>query len=67
LTDLDLLHFEQLKGCQGQYLKEYTPSQDDISKWKGIDIIYFQEDLAKKQKGTSVKSHFIPTSKLHRY
>jgi hypothetical protein len=57
LTDLDLLHFEQLKkDVQAQYLKEYTPSYDDISKWKGIDIIYFQEDLRKKQKGTSAKN-----------
>jgi len=59
LTDLDLLHFEQLKKeVQGQYLKEYTPSQDDISKWKGIDIIYFQEDLRKKAKGNISEKSF---------
>jgi len=73
LTDLDLLHFEQLKkDVQGQYLKEYTPSQDDISKWKGIDIIYFQEDLRKKAKGNiSEKSFYTyfknsPVTKLPR-
>jgi hypothetical protein len=73
LTDLDLLHFEQLKKeVQGQYLKEYTPSQDDISKWKGIDIIYFQEDLRKKAKGNiSEKSFYTyfktsPVTKLPR-
>ncbi|PWW29992.1 hypothetical protein DEU40_102241 [Chryseobacterium sp. AG844] len=70
---MDLLHFEQLKkDVQGQYLKEYTPSQDDISKWKGIDIIYFQEDLRKKAKGNiSEKSFYTyfktsPVTKLPR-
>jgi len=73
LTDLDLLHFEQLKkDVQAQYLKEYTPSYDDISKWKGIDIIYFQEDLRKKAKGNiSEKSFYTyfknsPVTKLPR-
>lgn len=73
MTDLDLLHFEQLKKeVQAQYLKEYTPSYDDISKWKGIDIIYFQEDLRKKAKGNiSEKSFYTyfknsPVTKLPR-
>ncbi|WP_407403433.1 hypothetical protein [Chryseobacterium sp.] len=73
MTDLDLLHFEQLKReVQAQYLKEYTPSFDDISKWKGIDIIYFQEDLRKKAKGNiSEKSFYTyfknsPVTKLPR-
>jgi hypothetical protein len=73
LTDLDILHFEQLKrDVQAQYLKEYTPSYDDISKWKGIDIIYFQEDLRKKAKGNiSEKSFYTyfktsPVTKLPR-
>lgn len=73
MTDLDLLHFEQLKkDVQAQYLEEYTPSYDDISKWKGIDIIYFQEDLRKKAKGNiSEKSFYTyfknaPVTKLPR-
>ncbi|MBT2621964.1 hypothetical protein [Chryseobacterium sp. ISL-6] len=73
MTDLDLLHFEQLKkDVQAQYLEEYTPSFDDISKWKGIDIIYFQEDLRKKAKGNiSEKSFYTyfknaPVTKLPR-
>ncbi|MCX8532146.1 hypothetical protein [Chryseobacterium luquanense] len=73
MTDLDLLHFEQLKkDVQAQYLKEYNPSYDEISKWKGIDIIYFQEDLRKKAKGNiSEKSFYTyfkssPVSKLPR-
>ena len=46
--DLEILYFEQLKNhIQTQYLKNHTPTFDEISKWKGIDIIYFQEDLRK--------------------
>jgi len=73
LSDLDLLHFEQLKNeVQTQYLDNHTPSFDDISKWKGIDIIYFQEDLRKIAKGNiSEKSFYTyfknsPVTKLPR-
>lgn len=73
MTDLDLIHFEQLKlAVQTQYLKEHTPSYDEISKWKGIDIIYFQEDLRKRAKGNiSEKSFYTyfkssPVTKLPR-
>ena len=73
LSDLDLLHFEQLKTeVQNQYLADHTPSFEDISKWKGIDIIYFQEDLRKKAKGNiSEKSFYTyfknsPVTKLPR-
>ena len=73
MADLELLHFEQLKAeVQAEYLKNHHPSFEDISKWKGIDIIYFQEDLRKKAKGNiSEKSFYtyfktIPTTKLPR-
>lgn len=73
MSDLDLLHFEQLKSeVQSQYLKNHSPSFDEISKWKGIDIIYFQEDLRKKAKGNiSEKSFYTyfknsPVTKLPR-
>ena len=73
MADLDLLHFEQLKQeVQAEYLKNHHPSFDDISKWKGIDIIYFQEDLRRKAKGNiSEKSFYtyfktVPSSKLPR-
>ena len=73
MADLDLLHFEQLKAeVQAEYLKNHHPSYDEISKWKGIDIIYFQEDLRKKAKGNiSEKSFYTyfktsPSSKLPR-
>ena len=73
MANLDILHFEQLKTeVQAQYLKNNTPSYEEISKWKGIDIIYFQEDLRKKAKGNiSEKSFYTyfknsPVSKLPR-
>ena len=73
MADLELLHFEQLKAeVQAEYLKNHHPSFEDISKWKGIDIIYFQEDLRKKAKGNiSEKSFYtyfktVPSSKLPR-
>ena len=73
MSELDLLHFEQLKSeVQSQYLKDHSPSFDEISKWKGIDIIYFQEDLRKKAKGNiSEKSFYTyfknsPVTKLPR-
>lgn len=73
MTDLDLLHFEQLKlEVQAEYLKNHHPSSDEISKWKGIDIIYFQEDLRRKAKGNISEKSFYTyfknsnTSKLPR-
>lgn len=59
MKDLELLHFEQLKNeVQAQYLKNHTPSNEEISKWKGIDIIYFQEDLRKYAKGNISEKTF---------
>lgn len=73
MSDLDLLHFEQLKKqIQAQYLLGHTPSHDDISKWKGIDIVYFQEDLRKKAKGNISEKTFytyfktVPSTRLPR-
>lgn len=73
MADLEILYFERLKKeVQAQFLKNHTPSFDDISKWKGIDIIYFQEDLRKSAKGNiSEKSFYTyfkvsPVSKLPR-
>ena len=59
LANLDLLYFKQLKAeIQAEYLKNNSPSEEDISKWKGIDIIYFQEDLRKKAKGNISEKTF---------
>ena len=73
MADLDLLHFEQLKSeIQTKYLTNHTPSNENISHWKGIDIIYFQEDLRKTAKGNiSEKSFYTyfksnPATKLPR-
>ncbi|MDO4225052.1 MAG: hypothetical protein Q4C75_04090 [Bergeyella zoohelcum] len=73
MKDLDILHFEQLKTeIQARYLANHTPSSNDISHWKGLDIVYFQEDLRKQAKGIiSEKSFYTyfknsPVSKLPR-
>lgn len=73
MSELDLIHFEELKSrIQATYLKNHTPSEEEISSWKGIDIIYFQEDLRKITKGNiSEKSFYTyfktsPVQKLPR-
>ncbi|WP_392438039.1 hypothetical protein ACF3N7_00680 [Cruoricaptor ignavus] len=73
MDDIDLLHFEQLKKeIQDKYLENHSPSDKEISKWKGIDIIYFQEELRRIAKGSiSEKSFYTyfktsPVSKLPR-
>lgn len=73
MSHLDILHFEQLKKeVESRYLQNHSPSFEEISKWKGIDIIYFQEDLRKIAKGNiSEKSFYTyfktsPVSKLPR-
>ncbi|MFN3021334.1 hypothetical protein ACK1KB_10145 [Chryseobacterium sp. TY3] len=73
MDNLEILYFEQLKkDVQAKYLDNHTPSHNDIIKWKGIDIIYFQEDLRKYAKGNiSEKSFYTyfktsPVSKLPR-
>ncbi|MBS1573131.1 MAG: hypothetical protein JST62_12100 [Bacteroidetes bacterium] len=59
MNPLDILHFEQLKNeVQAQYLTKHNPSYDEISKWKGIDIIYFQEDLRKIAKANISEKSF---------
>jgi hypothetical protein len=56
---LDLESFERLKKeIQIEYLKNHSPSEEDISQWKGIDIVYFQEDLRKKVKGSISEKTF---------
>lgn len=45
-------------AVQDKYLETHSPSFDDISKWKGIDIIYFQEDLRQKAKGNISEKTF---------
>lgn len=59
LKDLDLIYFDRLKNAiQEEYLKEYTPLNSEISQWKGLDIVYFQEDLRKKAKGNISEKTF---------
>lgn len=59
MDNIEFLHFQQLKeAIQTEYLKEHAPTFDEIAKWKGIDIIYFQEDLRKKAKGNISEKTF---------
>lgn len=73
MSHLDILHFEQLKKeVESRYLENHSPSFEEISKWKGIDIIYFQEDLRKIAKGNISEKTFYtyfktsPVTKLPR-
>lgn len=59
MEDLDLLYFSQLKkAVQDEFLQKYSPEYSDIVKWKGIDIVYFQEDLRKKARGNISEKTF---------
>lgn len=59
MTDIEFLYFQNLKrAVQEKYLESHSPSFDDISKWRGIDIIYFQEDLRQKAKGNISEKTF---------
>ncbi|WP_379965963.1 hypothetical protein [Epilithonimonas sp. UC225_85] len=59
MTDIEFLYFQSLKkAVQDKYLETHSPSFDDISKWRGIDIIYFQEDLRQKAKGNISEKTF---------
>ena len=59
MSDTEFLHFQSLKKTvQDKYLETHSPAYDEISKWKGIDIIYFQEDLRQKAKGNISEKTF---------
>jgi len=52
LTEKEKILFERLKKEVAKtFLKENTALSTDISKWKGDDIVRFQEDLLHKVKG----------------
>lgn len=49
LSDIEL--FDRLKKCvQNTFLEQNTTAVNDISQWKGQDIVNFQEDLHLKTK-----------------
>ncbi len=59
MSDTEFLHFQSLKkAVQDKYLETHSPAYNEISKWKGIDIIYFQEDLRQKAKGNISEKTF---------
>lgn len=58
-VDLEIRYFEKLKEqIQQRYLQNHMPVHQEISKWKGLDITYFQEDLIKYAKGNISEKSF---------
>ena len=59
MSDTEFLHFQSLKkAVQDKYLETHSPAYDEMSKGKGIDIIYFQEYLRQKSKGNISEKTF---------
>lgn len=59
LSNSETILFNILKSeIQAKYLESHTPSEENISQWKGIDIVYFQEDLRKIAKGNLSEKTF---------
>ncbi|MDR2122387.1 MAG: hypothetical protein LBP34_04595 [Flavobacteriaceae bacterium] len=49
MTNQEKIFFEQLKKeVSKTFLQDFPSSNPDISQWKGLDIIYFQEHLRQK-------------------
>lgn len=58
ITQEELL-FDRLKKEVAQtFLQDFPSSNPDISQWKGLDIIYFQEHLRQKVKGNVSEKWF---------
>lgn len=56
---MEFLYFLALKrAVQEKYLESHSPFDDDISGWKGTDILYFQEELRQKTKGNISERSF---------
>jgi hypothetical protein len=59
MTDREIILFEQLKReVTKTFLKDFPTLNPDISKWKGLDIIYFQEHLRQKVRGNVSEKWF---------
>jgi len=65
MSDNGLLYFALLKKEIVTVLKQSYPSVPDaIENWKGQDIVYFQDDLISKVKGTISEKWFYTHIKL---
>lgn len=59
MKNQEKLLFEKLKEeIKDIFLAENSSSNPDISQWKGLDIVYFQEHLRKKVKGNVSEKWF---------
>ncbi|MGM5631752.1 hypothetical protein O2K51_12690 [Apibacter raozihei] len=59
MTDQEEILFKQLKKeVTETFLQDFPSSNPDISKWKGLDIIYFQEHLRQKVRGNVSEKWF---------
>ncbi|CVK15407.1 hypothetical protein Ga0061079_101221 [Apibacter mensalis] len=59
MTDRETILFEQLKKeVTKTFLEDFPTLNPDISKWKGLDIIYFQEHLRQKVRGNVSEKWF---------
>lgn len=67
-----MIQFNLLKKRISEvFLQDFPGTNPDISKWKGLDILYFQEHLCKKAKGNVSEKWFYtyfkqPNNKLPR-
>lgn len=59
MSTTDLYHFQRLKqAVQEEYLRHHSPTHEDISSWKGVDIMYFLEDLRIRTRGNISEKTF---------
>lgn len=59
MTNQDKILFENLKKEVAKiFLDDFPSVNPDISKWKGLDIVYFQESLRQKVKGNVSEKWF---------
>lgn len=59
MNEKNILQFNLLKKkISERFLQDFPGTNSDISQWKGIDIVYFQEHLLKKVKGNVSEKWF---------
>ncbi|MDR1876864.1 MAG: hypothetical protein LBQ84_04500, partial [Flavobacteriaceae bacterium] len=54
----EILFGQLKKEVSNTFLQDFSSSNPDISQWKGLDIIYFQEHLRQKVRGNVSEKWF---------
>jgi len=68
MNEKDKIQFNLLKNkIAERFLQEFPGTNSDISKWKGLDIVYFQEHLLKKVRGNVSEKWFYTYFKQEIY